>query len=95
MRGALALDADVGPHVDAAALDAADVLRQAEDAVAVGALQVGLRHQVGHGHGVAIRQAQLRQRFLNECLQAAKSDDGFSWQDRHSVFYRGRADAPL
>ena len=56
-RGALVHDADVGPHVDAAGLDAPHVLRQADHAVAVGALQVGLGHERGHLGGIGRRQA--------------------------------------
>ena len=36
---------DVRPRVEAAGLEAAHILRQAEDAVAVGAGEIGLRHQ--------------------------------------------------
>ena len=42
--GALALDPDVGAQVEAARPDPPDVLRQAKDAVALGAERIGLGH---------------------------------------------------
>ena len=61
-RGALVHHADVGPRIDAAGADALDVLRQPDHAVAVGALQVGLRHQRGDLVGIGIGQAHAAQR---------------------------------
>ena len=50
-----ALDADMRRKIDRVALDAADVLRQAEHAVAVGAQQVGAHLQFGNTLGFGDR----------------------------------------
>ena len=62
--GVLVHDPDVRPDVEAAGLDAAGILRQPGHAVPVRSLQVGFRHQGCDGRGILVRQAQLRQRFL-------------------------------
>ena len=82
-RGLLAHHADVGPDVKTAGLDAAGILRQPADAVAVRALQVGFRHQGRDRHGVGLRQAELDHGFANEGFQPLKSHCQFG-QDRHS-----------
>lgn len=69
---------NVGPDVDAAGLDAAGILRQPADTMAIRSLQVGLGHQPGDCHCVVVRQAQPGQRLMNECLQSVKGD-GQSW----------------
>ena len=51
-RCRLALDADVRPYVDRTAFDAADVLRQAENAVAFGTVHIGARHELRDHHRV-------------------------------------------
>ncbi len=58
-RGLLAHHADVGLGVEAAGFDAAGILRQPADAVAVGALQIGLRHQRGDDSGVRAGRPSL------------------------------------
>ena len=69
-RGApLALDPDAGPGIHAACLDAADVLRQPEDAVAVGALQVRFGHQLRDRRSVRCRRADALERFCGEGFQ--------------------------
>ncbi len=68
-RGLLAHHADVGTGVEAAGLDAAGILRQPADAVAVGALQIGLRHQRGDDSGIRSGQAELDHRLVDEGLQ--------------------------
>src|SRR5215470_7334141 len=70
----LAHDADVWAGIEAACLDAAGILRQPADAVAVGALQVGLRHQRGDDSGILIGQAESDHRFVDESLQLLKGD---------------------
>jgi hypothetical protein len=66
----LAGDADLGFDVDRSALDAPDVLRQPEDAVAVGAEQVGARHQLRAGRGVLRGKADGEQGLGNEANEA-------------------------
>ena len=80
-RELLTHDMDVGPDVEAAGLDTAGILRQPADAVSVGSLQIGLRHQRGHGRRIRLRQAQLHHRFLDEGFQPAKGDRYFRCHD--------------
>ena len=63
-----------GPRVEAAGLDAAGILRQPADAVAVGTLQIGLRHQRGDDSGVGIGQAEPDHRLVDERLQPFEAD---------------------
>ena len=93
--GLFAHHADVRPHIEAAGLDAADVLRQPGDAVSVGPLQIGLRHQRGHGQRVGLRQAELRHRLRNEGFQPTKSDRHFGLRHRRSVFKEVRGCAAI
>ena len=72
--GMLVHDADVRPDVEAAGLDAPDILRQPADAVPVRTLQVGLRHQAGDGRSIGLRQAHRGERLLNEGLQPVRSN---------------------
>ena len=72
--GVLVHDTDVGPDVEAAGLDAPGILRQPAHAVAVRALQVGLRHQGRDRCGIGVRQADRGERLLNEGLQPVKSN---------------------
>ena len=60
--GHFALDAHLRRHVHRARLDAPHVLRQAEYAVAIGAVEVGLRHQAGAGRGIGRGQADAAER---------------------------------
>ena len=62
-------DPDIGPYVESARLDAAGILRQPANAVAVRSLQIGLRHQGGDISGVGFRQTQPRHRLLDEGFQ--------------------------
>ena len=48
----------LGHRVHAAGADAADILRQAEDAMPVGADQVGLDHELRHGRGIVRGDAE-------------------------------------
>ena len=57
---------DVGGDVDAAGLDAFDVLREAENAVGVEPREVGIDHQPRAVRGVGFGQAKARQRAGNE-----------------------------
>ena len=74
-------DADIGPDVEAAGLDAPDILREPGDAMAVGALQVRFRHQAGDGGRILFRQTHLHQRFLNERLEPAERNGGLGHQE--------------
>ena len=74
-RGPLLHHADVRRDVDAAGTDALDVLRQPDDAVAVGALQVCLCHQAGDLVGVRRGQADAVQRAGNEGAQRVEADE--------------------
>ena len=67
--GGLAFDAHVRTHVDRAALDAPDVLRQTENAVAVGAVQVGADHQLRAGGRIARGQVDGFKGGSGESLQ--------------------------
>jgi hypothetical protein len=59
-------DADVRPQVQSAGSDAANVLRQAEDAVAIGAAQVSKDHQPRHLLGIRYGQAERCERASDE-----------------------------
>ena len=48
----LAHETDVRSDVDTPAFDAFDVLRQAKDAVAVRAIQIGFGHELCNGSGI-------------------------------------------
>jgi hypothetical protein len=74
--GALAHHADVRVLVDAASTDALDVLRQADGAVAVRALQIGLGHQRGHLSGIGLGQALAQEGRLDEGFQGLELNDG-------------------
>jgi hypothetical protein len=62
-------DPDVRRDIDAAGEDPLDVLRQPDDAMAVGALQVGLGHQARHLVGILRRQADFMQGAGDEAAQ--------------------------
>jgi hypothetical protein len=67
---------DDGVFVDAAGLYALDVHGQADHAVAVRALHVGLGHQSGDLAGVGLRQALAAQRSFNKISKRLKTQDG-------------------
>ena len=73
-RGLLAHHANVWFGIETASLDAARILRQPADAVAVGALQIGLGHQRRDDGGIAIGQAELDHRRVDESLQPLEGD---------------------
>ncbi len=72
-------DADIRTRIHPAGFDAPRVLRQANDAMAVRALQVGFRHQRGHGEGIGGAQAQPLERGSDELAQVLEAyrDSGF------------------
>ena len=74
--GALMHHFDDGVFVDAAGLYALDVHGQADHAVAVRALHVGLGHQSGDLAGVGLRQALAAQRSFNKISKRLKTQDG-------------------
>ncbi|MNV70289.1 hypothetical protein D3C71_1632460 [compost metagenome] len=47
--------ADVGPDIDSSGFDTPDVLRQPDDAMSVGPLQISVGHQAGDGFGIGLR----------------------------------------
>ena len=66
-RGAFHLD--IGRRINAARLDAQDILRQAENAVRVGARQIRFGHQVRD-----FRRVRLRQPDFDECVPNKRLD---------------------
>jgi hypothetical protein len=60
---------DVGVFVEAARLQPADILRQPENAVAVGAGEIGLGHQFGACGGVGFGQTGRNKRILDQRLR--------------------------
>ncbi len=66
----LSCDAHLRLHVDRARADPPHVLRQAENSVAVGALEIGAHHQIGADRGVLGRQAHRDKRVGGETLEA-------------------------
>jgi hypothetical protein len=74
-RGTLLHDPDVRRHVDAAGTNPLDVLRQPDDAMAVGPLQVCLRHQAGNLVGIGGRQANPLQRAGDEGAQVLETGE--------------------
>jgi hypothetical protein len=58
---------DVRTLVEAASRQAAHILRQAENAVAVGAGEIGLAHQFGAARGVRLRQSRRGERVGDQC----------------------------
>src|ERR1700676_453921 len=60
---------NVGPRIDAPALDLLHVLRQPEHAVRVPAARVGFSHQSGHLSGVLRGNPRGRQRSRDESLK--------------------------
>jgi hypothetical protein len=67
--GLLAQHADVRLEVHAAGADPPDVVRHPEDAVAVGAEEIGLRHELRHQARVALRHADGAERGGDELPQ--------------------------
>jgi hypothetical protein len=70
----LAHHPDVGPDIDAARLDSPAVLRQADDAVAIRALEVGLRHQRGDLACIGFRQTLDNECRADEIAQRLERD---------------------
>ena len=66
VAGAVCSDPDAGAWIDAARLDASDVLRQAEHAMRVGAGEIGLEHQLGDFCRVGVGHADRQHRVLDE-----------------------------
>jgi hypothetical protein len=66
---------DIRRDVDAAGADPLDVLRHPDDAVAVRALQVRLRHQAGNFLCIGWPQSHLLQRAGNEVAQPVEADE--------------------
>ena len=62
-------DADTRSHVHTARFDAQGVRRQANDAVTVGALHVGIQHQRRNNLRVVLRQANAFESRGNKRLQ--------------------------
>ena len=67
-------DADVGARIVAAGLQPPDVDGQADDAMGVGAAQIGLDHQRRDGFGVGGRQAGRLERALGEGDKLRRGD---------------------
>lgn len=62
-------DADFGPRVDASALNALDVLGEAEDAVTLRAASIGFRNERGRAAGVRLRKTDGFQNPSNKLIE--------------------------
>jgi len=69
MPAAFARDLDLRPDVDGPALDTADVLRQPENAVAFGTLDIGARHHFADDFRVGGRHIDCFHGAGNESLK--------------------------
>jgi len=67
--GLLTDDADFGPRVDASALNALDVLGEAEDAVTLRAPSIGFRNEGSDAAGVRRRKADCFQNPSNKLIE--------------------------
>jgi hypothetical protein len=75
-------DANLGVFVDATRFDAFDVLGQPNNAVAIRALQVSLRHELRHFVGILLGKPLAGERILNELLEFR---EGVSGRSSHRV----------
>ena len=73
-RGRGLVDLDIRPRVDGARLVAADVVRQAEDAVRVSPGEIGLGHQLGDPCRVNGREAGRREHVGDEGARDGRGD---------------------
>jgi hypothetical protein len=73
-RGRGFRDGDPRLCVEAAGADAADILRQAKDAVGIGAGEVGLGHQLGDLAGIGRRKPDGAERIGSEGRDRARGE---------------------
>ena len=66
------LHGDARRHVDAAGADAADILRQAEDAVGIGPGKIGFGHQPADRGGIGGRQPHRHHGIRDEGFKDAR-----------------------
>jgi len=83
--GALLHDADIGMQVHAAGADALHVLRQADHAVAIRALQVGFGHQRRDRARIRRGHAHRLERERDEIAQVAEVDPDRRVQSASSI----------
>jgi hypothetical protein len=69
---------NVRSQIHSAGSDAADILGQAKNAVAVGAPQISEDHQLGNLLGIRSRQADRDQSARNEALEIARLESAVS-----------------
>ena len=63
-----------GARIGRAELEPLHVLRQAEDAVRVGADQIGLQHQLGDLGGIGVRHAAFEHRVVDQAAHGGSRD---------------------